>query len=1069
MRRWRRWLAGTVLLALLGLLLAPATAPGTRLLATVVNRLPGITVAGVDGRLFGALRVERVSLALAGFELRLRQFHSVLRPGCLPRGELCFELLEAAALDLDLRMEEGGRDGARPAPLPFPVRAGRLAIGTLALQIDETALAFADVEAERLRAAERRISVRALALALDGVGRARAQARLALDRDWPLALDGTFEPAAALVAGLPEAVSLAGPVAVHAEGPPTALALSVDAAVDVRALGGRVQARGEGTLRWPALAVASLALDSPTGSVQARGDAALRARRARLSVTVSNLAPTAADWPLAPASGSGQLLLAFDDGPRVALSKLQLTSGWQGQALGLAGDAAWEPGMALPRLALSGTLAGLPWEARGGGGEPMAFALTSRGPFTIADVTLDGLTATGEVAADGSAVKARGSVAGLDGGAVSASGLELDATVTPGDAWSVTARGSAGGVLIAGQALEGVRFRGEAGAAGGALALSLAGAIAGDLALAATAGDGGRWDLVLEPLALATPLGQLSRDEALSLALQPAPWRAVFPEHCWALDAVSLCLAEGEAGSEGEIAAQLEGELVLPGGAVAALDAARGDLAGGLEARWGGGRSSQVEADLVVDGIRVTPAGLAEPLADPGRLALAASLRDVLSLEGELTGGALGAVNLSARRGSAGWRGDVAVAGASLAYLQPLLSGVSLLDGTVSGELALAAPGPAFVTGGQLALEGGRLRLRGSDAELEALSLTLRPGEGGDLAIDGKGEYGAGPVRITGTFDPAAPQLALDLEGQRNAVHWPGLLDATVSPTLALAYQDGTAALEGELRVHGGRLAPDQVGTGGVALSPDAQIVGDEGRQPLLRTRIDLRILVEERFRVVGDLVDATVGGDLRLRQAPAGPAQLFGRVAVVGGELRAYGQQLELREGSMAFTGDPENPQLDLRAERQFPAEALRVGFTVGGSLREPRLDLYSKPQLPREAQLSWLVRGRPPDAGASMDGTALALSVGTSALNQTSLVRSLNRLPGLSNVSLGTESGSAGTAATISGYVGDRLYLSYGMGLYEPVNTLTARLYLRARLWLEMVSALENSVDIYYRFDID
>ena len=170
-----------------------------------------------------------------------------------------------------------------------------------------------------------------------------------------------------------------------------------------------------------------------------------------------------------------------------------------------------------------------------------------------------------------------------------------------------------------------------------------------------------------------------------------------------------------------------------------------------------------------------------------------------------------------------------------------------------------------------------------------------------------------------------------------------------------------------------------------------------------------------------------------------------------------------------MSFAGDPENPQLDLRAERHFPSEALRVGFTVGGSLREPRLDLYSEPQLPREAQLSWLVRGRPPDAGASMDGTALALSVGASALNQTSLVRSLNRLPLLSNVALGTETGSNGTAATISGYVGDRLYLSYGMGLYEPVNTLTARLYLRARLWLEMVSALENSVDIYYRFDID
>jgi autotransporter translocation and assembly factor TamB len=1068
-RRWRRWLAGAVLLALLGLLLAPATAPGTRLLAALANRLPGVSLAGVDGRLFGSLRAERIVLEFPGVELVLEQFHSALRPNCLVRGELCFELLEAAALDLTVSTTAGDDDGARPASLPFRLRTQRLSIATFALRIDETTLAFADVAAERLRAAGRQVSARRLALSLDGVGRAQAQAQLTIDRDWPLLIDGTLEPADALLAGLPEGFSLAGPLAVSIEGPPTALVFAVDAAGEVALLGGRVDGRARGTLRWPALALESLALDSAAGSATARGDAALADRRARLAVTVSNLAPAGVDWPLAPASGSGRLLLDFGEATRVALSRLQLTSGWQERPLSVAGESAWEPGMALPRVALSGALAGLAWQARGGGGEPVAFEGGSRAPFTVAGVTLDGLKAEAELAADGSVLRASGSAASLDAGAVGASSLALEATVRLADALSVTARGSAGRVFVAGQTLEALRLDGEGDAGGGRARLSVAGAVAGDLALAATAGEGGRWALELEPLSLATPLGRLSREEPLSLTLRPGPWRAAFPAHCWSLDALTLCLAAGEAGSEGELTAQLDGVLVLPAGTVAGLDDARAGVSGALAARWGGDRPPQLEADLALDAIRVKPAGLAEPLADPGRLQLSASLREELSLQGELAGGAVGTVNLAATRGAAGWRGDLAVAGAPLAYFQPLLSGVALLDGTVSGELALAAPGPAFVTGGALALEGGRLRLSGSDAELEALALTLRPVGDGELAIEGDGRYGAGPVRIVGSLDPAEPRLALDLEGERNAVHWPGLLDATVSPTLSLAYADGTAALEGELRVHGGRLAPDQVGDSGVALSPDAEIVGEEARQPLLRTRIDLRILVEERFRVVGELVDATVGGDLRLRQAPAGPAQLFGRVDVVGGELRAYGQQLELREGSMAFAGDPENPQLDLRAERQFPSEALRVGFTVGGSLREPRLDLYSEPQLPREAQLSWLVRGRPPDAGASMDGTALALSVGASALNQTSLVRSLNRLPLLSNVALGTETGSNGTAATISGYVGDRLYLSYGMGLYEPVNTLTARLYLRARLWLEMVSALENSVDIYYRFDID
>jgi autotransporter translocation and assembly factor TamB len=68
-----------------------------------------------------------------------------------------------------------------------------------------------------------------------------------------------------------------------------------------------------------------------------------------------------------------------------------------------------------------------------------------------------------------------------------------------------------------------------------------------------------------------------------------------------------------------------------------------------------------------------------------------------------------------------------------------------------------------------------------------------------------------------------------------------------------------------------------------------------------------------------------------------------------------------------------------------------------------------------------------------------------------------------------VGAEGSDEDMAATISAYVGNRLYLSYGVGIYEPINALTARLYLRSRLWLEVVSRLESSFDLYYRFDID
>jgi autotransporter translocation and assembly factor TamB len=88
---------------------------------------------------------------------------------------------------------------------------------------------------------------------------------------------------------------------------------------------------------------------------------------------------------------------------------------------------------------------------------------------------------------------------------------------------------------------------------------------------------------------------------------------------------------------------------------------------------------------------------------------------------------------------------------------------------------------------------------------------------------------------------------------------------------------------------------------------------------------------------------------------------------------------------------------------------------------------------------------------------------------VNQSGVTNSLNKIPGLNNIGFGAEGSADETAATVSGYIGERIYVSYGVGLYEPINILTARLYLQARLWLEVVSRLENSIDVYYSFDID
>jgi autotransporter translocation and assembly factor TamB len=242
-----------------------------------------------------------------------------------------------------------------------------------------------------------------------------------------------------------------------------------------------------------------------------------------------------------------------------------------------------------------------------------------------------------------------------------------------------------------------------------------------------------------------------------------------------------------------------------------------------------------------------------------------------------------------------------------------------------------------------------------------------------------------------------------------------------------------------------------------------------DSRLPL-DTRMNIGLLIEDKFRIVGDMVNATVGGELQLSQAPRKPLQVFGNLNVIGGELRAYQQRLRIQRGTISFAGTPDNPDLDLRAQREIPGDRVVVGLQLQGSLKQAKLEVFSDPAMSHGEAMSYLVRGRGLDSGADADGVAMALSLGAGLVNRSAVITELNRIPGISNLAFGSEgSNESDTAATVGGYIGDRLYLSYGLGIYEPITVLTARLYLQTRLWLEVVSRLENSMDLYYSFDVD
>ena len=206
-------------------------------------------------------------------------------------------------------------------------------------------------------------------------------------------------------------------------------------------------------------------------------------------------------------------------------------------------------------------------------------------------------------------------------------------------------------------------------------------------------------------------------------------------------------------------------------------------------------------------------------------------------------------------------------------------------------------------------------------------------------------------------------------------------------------------------------------------------------------------------FRMEG--IEAVLGGELSVLKAPREPLLLMGRLNLRRGHFELLGPRFDVTRGQVSFVGAAANPELDIAMEREITEDQVTVGIRVTGNAQMPELEFYSRPALPEAEVMAYALSGRGVDRQGSGDGLGLAVAM-TSGLLQSS--------GALSGLSLGVEGKDSSTRAVIGGYVSDRIYLSYGVGVYEPVNTLTVRLDVLHSLWMEVVSSLKSSADMYY-----
>jgi translocation and assembly module TamB len=422
--------------------------------------------------------------------------------------------------------------------------------------------------------------------------------------------------------------------------------------------------------------------------------------------------------------------------------------------------------------------------------------------------------------------------------------------------------------------------------------------------------------------------------------------------------------------------------------------------------------------------------------------------------------------------------GDLRVKLPDLAWLPVLSPEIAAAQGSIDAELSVSGTlrGPSLA--GRLQVADGRVRLATPGIELTDIAASFDRGRDAPLNAHLSAKSGDGQFTLDGVLRAMQPKLdgEFKLKGENVLGVNTSELRAWITPDLTLELDGRAARLTGELGVPRAEITPRRIRGGGIAPTGD-QVVASadpQARDPGLQVESQVRIVLGDKVRFDGLGLKTRLEGAIAAHDEVGRPTTGRGELRLVGGRYKAYGQDLIIETGRLLFNGGPiTDPAIDLQAYRELPAnpQMTRVGLRARGTLAAPEFSLYSDSSqaISQEEQLSWLVLGRSLSSTETTTGQADQFNDARASLGLAGgdlVAQQLAPRLGLDEVSVGARPGETTELArlTIGKYLSPRLFLSYGVGLFQPGHFFRLQYDLSRRFKLQGESGLNQGGDLLY-----
>jgi translocation and assembly module TamB len=384
-------------------------------------------------------------------------------------------------------------------------------------------------------------------------------------------------------------------------------------------------------------------------------------------------------------------------------------------------------------------------------------------------------------------------------------------------------------------------------------------------------------------------------------------------------------------------------------------------------------------------------------------------------------------------------RGELTVELPDIGVISTVVPSIDAASGKLDIDLLFAGTLASPNVSGSASLRNGTLSYAPLGLKLTDIQLQSRIHEDDRFELDTTFQAGDGRGEIVSSADSInglGDGVELSLNGTNLTII--DLPDVNVIADMDIAlglHRDGLE-LNGDILIPRARLSFTNITAARVRESEDVVIIASENaaeeavndrKAPFAMTgQVDLAL--GEEVVIDLDSTEARLSGSAGFTWNGPHMPTANGQYKVAG-KYEAYGQLLEITEGSIRFPGVPaDNPVLRIRAQREiFGNPRIRnAGVLVSGTAKNPQIEVYSNPPTTNERALTLLVTGSDFDYEQGVG----AVDVGT--------------------------------------YIAPDLYISYGIALFDRENVISLRYDLTKSFGIKATSGKRTEgVDLSYTIE--